>query len=173
MAGLRQIEDFVVYQLSAQLRDEIFDMTEAGAVLRHQRFREQIRDSSSSAPRNLSEGFGYFRPRQFAKYARIALGSLHETRTHLHDGRRKRYCSAQDSARLLTLTRRAITGTTRLLCYLESCGDTAPTGWPPRTIDREPGAPIRPQLLIPPSPQNHLNLLAPPNHLNLLNLVDP
>src|SRR5262249_47978667 len=66
--GVREFEDLVCWQLSHQLECEIFDLTSTGLVSRDFKFRDQIRDSSASAPSNIAEGFGMFRPRDFARY---------------------------------------------------------------------------------------------------------
>jgi len=106
-----------------------FSRQPAGPVLRNLKFRDQIRDSSSSSPANIAEGFGRFRPREFAQFMRIARASLLETRNHLQDGKTKKYFSEEDTARLLKLQVRATIAATRLLRYLESCKGKAPTGW--------------------------------------------
>ena len=129
MVTARRFEELDAWQLSSELRDTIFTLTETGPVLKNLKFRDQIRESSSSPPANLSEGFGRFRPREFAHYTRIARASLLETRNHLLDGRTKRYLSEEDTARLLKLQVRATIATTRLLRYLESCKGKPPTGW--------------------------------------------
>lgn len=119
----------IAWQLSVELRDAIFVLTESGPASRDFRFRDQIRVSSSSAPRNLAEGFDLFNPRQFARHARIARGSLGETKNGLLEGRQKNYFSEADTQRLLTIARRARRATTRLMEYLISCKGIAPTGW--------------------------------------------
>jgi four helix bundle protein len=129
VAGISRIEDLIAWQLSVQLRDEIFALTETGPASRDFKFRDQIRDSSSSVSRNLAEGFDLFNPRQFARHARIARGSLGETRNSLLEGRQRNYFSDADAERLLKLSVRARSATTRLLEYLVSCKGVAPTGW--------------------------------------------
>jgi four helix bundle protein len=129
MATAQKYEDLDAYQLSKELRDAIFKLTEAGPVLSNLKFRDQIRQSSSSAPANISEGFGRFRPREFAHFARVARASLLETRNHIADGRTKNYFSEEETTRLFYLQVRATKATTGLLRYLESCKGRAPTGW--------------------------------------------
>ena len=130
MVGVAQhYEDLDAWKLCAALRDEIFRLTQSGPVTEDSKFREQIRDSSSSAPRNIAEGFGRFKPRPFAYFVRIARGSLAETRNHIQDARGKGYFSDDDAVRLLALHRRASKVTTRFLAYLDSCDGQAPTGW--------------------------------------------
>jgi four helix bundle protein len=129
MAGARRYEDLDAWQLAKELRDEIFKLTETGPVARNLKFRDQLRRSSSSPPSNIAEGFGRFKPREFANFVRIARGSLLETRNHIQDGQTKKYFSEEDTNGLLKLHARAMIATTRLLRYLDSCKGKAPTGW--------------------------------------------
>jgi four helix bundle protein len=129
MATAQKYEDLDAYQLSKELRDTIFKLTEAGPALTNLKFRDQIRRSSSSAPANISEGFGRFKPREFAHFARVARASLLETRNHIEDGRTKNYFSEEEATCLFDLQVRATKATTDLLRYLESCKGVAPTGW--------------------------------------------
>jgi four helix bundle protein len=129
MAGVKRYEDFAVWQLSVELRDEIFRLTETGRAARDLKFREQIRDAARSAPRNIAEGFGRFKPRPFAQFVRIARGSLLETRNHLQDAEASKYFSSEDTRRLLKLQVRAAAAASHLIKYLDSCRGDAPTGW--------------------------------------------
>jgi four helix bundle protein len=101
MATAQKFEELEAYQLSKELRDTIFKLTEAGPALTNLKFRDQIRRSSSSAPANMSEGFGRFKPREFAHFARVARASLLQTRNHFEDGRTKNYFSEEDTTRPL------------------------------------------------------------------------
>jgi four helix bundle protein len=136
MAVAHRLEDLVVWQLSVELRDRILALTRSSRPTRDRDFIEQIEDSAGSSPRNLAEGFGYFNPRQFAKYARIARGSLLETLNHLQDGRRRGYFPARDLDELVRLTGRTIAAVTSLLRYLDSCKGKAPTGWDVAALNR-------------------------------------
>ena len=49
-----------------------------------------------------AEGFGRFKPREFAQFARITRASLLETRHHIQDGRTKKYFS-EDDCRYFTM----------------------------------------------------------------------
>ncbi len=129
VAVAQRYEELDAWKLCAALRDEVFRLTQSGPVTGDSKFREQIRDSSSSAPRNIAEGFGRFKPRQFAYFVRIARGSLAETRNHLQDGYGRGYFSDDDARRLLALHKRASKVTTRFLAYLDSCDGQAPSDW--------------------------------------------
>ena len=73
------------------LKCEAFAFTAAGPASRDFKYRDQIRDSSAAAPRDISEGFGRFRPREFARFLEFARASLMETQSSLIDGRDRGY----------------------------------------------------------------------------------
>jgi four helix bundle protein len=123
VAGVSRHEDLDVWRLCVELRDRIFVLTQTGRPTRNQRFIEQIRDSSSSAPRNVAEGFSRFRPKEFAYFVRIARGSLGETMNHIQDAATKNYLTEAQSAELMVLVKRCLGATTKFLAYLESCTD--------------------------------------------------
>ena len=123
LAGVNRYEDLHVWQLSVKLRDAIERLTASGRVARDFEFKDQIRDSSSSPPRNIAEGFGRFRPKPFANFLRIARGSLQETRNLLQEGETKRYFKTSDVGRLLRIQVRADKAAIGLIKYLESCPD--------------------------------------------------
>ena len=80
MAGVSTFEELDAWKLASELCDVVYAMTENGEAARDRKFQEQIRDSAASAPRNISEGFGRFNPRENANYVRWAKASLQETR---------------------------------------------------------------------------------------------
>jgi four helix bundle protein len=85
--GVRDFRELVCWQLSYELKCEVLAFLENGPASMDFNYRDQIKDSSSSAPRNIAEGFGRFRPGDSARYLEIARASLIETRNHLLDGR--------------------------------------------------------------------------------------
>jgi len=60
---------------------------------------------------------GRYYPKEFARFL-IAIGSLHETKTHLHDGYARHYLSETKYEQLIRLTLRAIKAGNRFLAYL-------------------------------------------------------
>ena len=131
MAGARQYDELEVWQLAAQLRRRVQALTAADWPARDVTLRDQLMAAAASAPSNIAEGFGHFNPRQFARFTRIARGSLVETRNHLDDAAERGLISPADAAELRTLTSRAIGATTAFLRYLESCDGKTPTRRPP------------------------------------------
>ena len=120
MAGWTCVEEIEAYCLAVELRDAINGLTNDGRVARDYKFRDQIRDSSASACRNLSEGFDRFHHPQFAQLATVARGSLGETKTNLEDGRTRGYFSKEDTERLCKVAERARKATAGLIRYLRA-----------------------------------------------------
>jgi four helix bundle protein len=84
-------------------------------------FCRQIRGSARGGPRTISEGFGRFRPADFARYLEYALASLNETQNHLDDALDCKYLTTAEHRDFYALADRAIGATTKLHTYLESC----------------------------------------------------
>jgi four helix bundle protein len=124
--GVRRFEDLIAWQLAFSLQEEVFAFTARGPAWRDIKFREQIRESSRSATRNTSEGFGRFRPKEFARFLEIAHASLDETRNHLHDALRRKYLSLEDHRELVRLTMRALAANMGLIRYLQKCDPRNP-----------------------------------------------
>jgi four helix bundle protein len=120
VAGVRRYEDLECWKLANELKVGVYRLVDETRAKHDFDFRDQIRASASSGPSNLSEGFGYYRHKESARYARIAKASLMETHNHLTDGVARRYWTATDAAAFLTLATRAIKATTGWIRYLES-----------------------------------------------------
>jgi four helix bundle protein len=105
----------VCWQLSYELKCEVFDFTGEGPAARDYRYRDQIRDSGASAPANIAEGFGRFEPAEFAQYLKYARASLMETQNHLIDGHDRRYLADKLFSRLFNLAGAARRTTTNLM----------------------------------------------------------
>src|SRR5205823_893451 len=98
-----------------ELKCEIFEWLKTGPASRDFKYRDQIRDSSASAASNISEGFGYFKPRDFARYLRYARASLMETINHLIDAHDSKYMADPLWSRLKNLAKAALRATTNLM----------------------------------------------------------
>jgi four helix bundle protein len=117
----RQLEDLTVYQLSSELRNLVIELSATGGLSRDWRLRDQMRGAAASVPANIAEGFGRFRPREFARSLRYANGSLKELLTHTADAAARGYLDATQTAAVQQLCRRTGTALVRLLTYLDSC----------------------------------------------------
>jgi four helix bundle protein len=124
--GAKTFTELDAWQLANELKLGVYALIRTGDAGRDLEFRNQIRNSAASAPRNIAEGFGRYLPRDFSQYLRIANGSLMETSNHLQDGCDRGYFGPADIDPLLTLARRASAAVTGLIRYLH----TAPN---PRT----------------------------------------
>jgi four helix bundle protein len=113
--GVRDFRELVCWQLSYELKCEVLAFVATGSASKDFKYRDQIKDSSSSAPSNIAEGFGRFRPGDFARFLEIAVASLKETQNHLLDGRDRGYLANPLYSRLQNLTRAALKATTHLV----------------------------------------------------------
>ena len=118
MSGARRFEDLIVWQLSVRIRDRIDVLLDSGPAARDFKFRDQIRDSSASPPRNISEGFLRFNPAEFAYFMNVARSSLGETQNHLLHGKERKYFNENDFKELWRLTCRALKAANRFHAYL-------------------------------------------------------
>lgn len=109
-----------MWQLACELRDDVEAAVRGGSARCDLDFREQITRSSRSTPANIAEGFGHFKPRQFARYLRIARASAMETQSHIHAGAGQHF-QAAEVIKLLGKTRRTLAALSRLIRYLEAC----------------------------------------------------
>jgi four helix bundle protein len=116
----KRYQDLICWQLADELEQLVFQLTETGRVSRDFDFRDEIRDSSSSATRNMAEGFGRFWPRDHARFLRIAKASLMETHNSAGAGLKKGYFGPADTDRMQRLCARSEKAATGLIKYLES-----------------------------------------------------
>jgi four helix bundle protein len=126
MTAIRSHKDLVAWQLSEELKDRVYEITARPEALRDRDFCADIRRSSRSAPANLAEAFGRYRPRDAARIVRIAIGSLEETISHLGHARKQRYISESETTTLITLAKRARGASCAWLAYLDSCPPEGP-----------------------------------------------
>ena len=117
--GVRRFEDLEAWQAATDLKREVYALTDQGTAIRDFKFRDQIRDSAASAPRNIAEGFGRFRPASFAHFVEIAIGSLMETQCLLRDGFDRHHFSASQVAGANVFAERALRISTKLAIYLK------------------------------------------------------
>ncbi len=136
MAVAQRFEDLIVWQLAVRIRNAVYVLTETGGASSDYKFREQIGDSASSAPRNIAEGFARYDPPEFAQFLKIAKGSLAETQDHLLHGKQRKYISEQEFDDVWRLTCRAVRATNRLHAYLRRCGRKKPDPRPPSKPDK-------------------------------------
>ncbi|MGH9384017.1 MAG: four helix bundle protein [Vicinamibacterales bacterium] len=120
MAGLNDFRDFAAWQRAEELRELVDEFLARPGVAPRFRSANQLSDAASSAPRNIAEGFGRFRPREYAQFVRVAKGSETEVLGILIEARKKKFLSVDDFKRYEIAARRAIGTAVGLIRYLES-----------------------------------------------------
>jgi four helix bundle protein len=115
MAGERNPENLFAWQLCEELGDQIVAITATGPSSRDFDFCDQLRRAANAPGPHIAEGFGRFTPREFARYLRMAVSSLMETRTFLLRGGRRGYWPTEIYERTLALCDRAMEVTRKLL----------------------------------------------------------
>ena len=107
------------------------------------RLANQLREAARSAPANIAEGFGRFGNKEFARFARIAKGSLHELVNHLIDARDQRMITEDELLVEEHHVKKAINAVTGLIRHLETTKGpergTEPRTKNPTEPDPEPG----------------------------------
>jgi len=121
MATAKRYQDLVCWQLADEREQLVFALTATGPVAKDFKFCDQIRDSSSSATRNMAEGFGRYWPADFARFLTMARASLMETHNSAGSGFKKGYFTAEDTDKMQRLAARSGKAARRLIQYLRSC----------------------------------------------------
>jgi four helix bundle protein len=115
MAGERSPENLFAWQLCEELGDEVVAITATGPSSRDRDFCDQIRRAANAPGPHIAEGFGRFTPKEFARYLRMAVSSLMETRTFILRGGRRRFWTNEVYEATLALCERALDVTRKLL----------------------------------------------------------
>ncbi len=123
MAGFRDFRDIVAWQLAHQLKLRVDLFVGSPEFRSRYRFCEQLSDAARSAPRNIAEGYGRFKHKEFAQFVRIAKGSEAEVLNHLIDAFDQRLITTDELAINEQLTKRAMQAAAGLIRYLESTPD--------------------------------------------------
>lgn len=118
MPVAKRFEELFVWQRTYELSVDVHRATEGGAVTKDFDFRDQIRDASDSAQRNVAEGFGRFNPGEFANFLNMARGSAQETRALLRRGREVGCFSAEQFLHMESLATRGLQMLAPLQRYL-------------------------------------------------------
>jgi four helix bundle protein len=117
----KRYEDLEAWQLADELRQTVFALTETGRAARDFKFCDQIRDAVSSAARNISEGFGRFRPPDFARFMEYSLSSTMEAQDLLTDGIERGHFTEDTAKPARKLAKRSLQVSKGLMRYLKSC----------------------------------------------------
>jgi four helix bundle protein len=119
----KEFTELVAWQLADELRRLMIEITAQPCVERDFKYCNQSKDAARSAAGNIAEGFGRFRHRDFARFLRIAIGSLQEVRDLLIDGHERGYVSEIQLARGIRLAKRSKAACAALATYLDRTPD--------------------------------------------------
>lgn len=123
MSGARDFRELVAWQLARQLKMRAEEICQRSSASQDFKYRDQLRDAAASAPRNIAEGFGRFRHKEFAQFVRIAKASEVEVLNHFVDGVDKAYISKEEFPSLEHTVRKALKAAIGLIRHLESTPD--------------------------------------------------
>jgi|ERR1044071_1575036 len=118
MAGIRNHEDLIAWQLCEDLKERIFAFTDQSPACKDFEFCAQIRSAANSATDNLAEGFYRYHTRDFARFCSFSRSSLGEIKSQLRHARKHRYLEESHYQDILKSSRRAMAATTNLQTYL-------------------------------------------------------
>ena len=120
MAGWKDFREIAAWQHSEGAKIRIYGLLERPKIQRDFKFASQLRESARSAPSNIAEGLGRFGNKEFARFARIAKGSLHESLNHLIDARDQRMITEGELLIEEHHIKKAINAVTGLIRHLET-----------------------------------------------------
>lgn len=132
MAGFKDFREIVAWQLAHQLKLRVDEFITRPEVARRFKFCDQLGDAARSAPRNIAEGFGRYKHKEFAQFVRIAKGSEVEVLNHLIDACDQRLISRDEFLMAEHDVKKALKAATGLIRYLESTRDPPPPPYTPK-----------------------------------------
>jgi four helix bundle protein len=135
MATIKRLQDLNTWRFANELKVRVYAILARPKVRGDFKFCDQIRESTRSAARNIAEGFGRRRrPREFARFLMIALGSLEETKDHLQDALDAQYIDQKEFDTLMNVASRSIGAGIRLMQYLDTCPERKPSNLKPSNL---------------------------------------
>lgn len=87
------------------------------------KLHEQVRDAARSAPRNIAEGFGRYKHKDFARFVRMGKASEVEILNHLQEAYESNYLIKEELDLLDHAARKAIKAANGLIRHLDSTPD--------------------------------------------------
>jgi four helix bundle protein len=120
MNGWKDFREIAAWQLSHTVKVHVYQFLDRPDVRRRYKYCEQLADCARSAPNNIAEGFGRFGNKEFARFSRIAKGSLNEVLNHMIDAHDLRLISKDELLLHEHRIRKALKATAGLIRHLES-----------------------------------------------------
>jgi four helix bundle protein len=119
----KRVEDLEVWQLANEMRDKTYELINASKKPLDRRFRSEIEDALASATKNIGEGFGRWRHKEFAQFLRYSRGSVFEVAECIKDGVSRRYWTTSATPGALKLCDRTQKALAAFIKCLESNPD--------------------------------------------------
>jgi four helix bundle protein len=116
----KRFEELICWQRMKELSVEVWKATDRPPASRDFDFRNEIRDASDSAQRNIAEGFGRYNPPVFANFLDFSRASALETKALLKKGLAVGYWAEDEFQRLDKLADRGLQTVARFQRYLRS-----------------------------------------------------
>jgi four helix bundle protein len=123
MAGVNDFTELIAWQLANELQTRALELSERPSVLDHRRYRSRLTNAAASGPRQIADGFGRFKPHEFAHLVRAAKASECQVLDLFGEARRRGFLNEKESGEYVFLARRAIAAATGLIRYLENTRD--------------------------------------------------
>lgn len=123
VAGVRTFKDLIAWQLAVDLRRKIGPLCKRLLDARDFKLHGQVLDAARSAPRNIAEGFGRYKHKDFARFVRIGKASEVEILNHLQEAYESNYLTIEELDSLDHTARKAIRAANGLIRHLDSTPD--------------------------------------------------
>jgi len=120
MSGKRDHTEFDVWQLSDAVRRKVRVVLARPAFRTELDLRGQLKRAAEGPCAHIAEGFSRYFPRDFARFVRIAKGSLSEVIVHIESARDKGLETEAEFKDICSHARRARGAATGLIRYLET-----------------------------------------------------
>jgi four helix bundle protein len=117
--GVKTFEELFAWQCCRELRDRMVATCSTPALQKDLDLRNQLRKSSSAAPRLIAEGFGRFGNREFRRYLSKARAERMEVQNDIGDLAARHLVTNECITELQALAERALRVTTRLRSSLK------------------------------------------------------
>lgn len=118
----KTFRQIVAWQRARELKIRVDELLQRPAMQLKFKFRDQLEDSTRSAPRNIAEGFGRFGNKEFARFARIAKGSELEVLNHLIDAHDQGLITKDEFSQYEECVQSALAAVVGLIRHLEGNG---------------------------------------------------
>ena len=119
MAGVRSYHELDVYKLADELEQRVAVILARPEIRRDGELHDQLKRASEGPCPNIAEGFARYKPRDNARFVRIAKGSFSEIIVLMTRAVRKKMIGELESEPICRLARRARGAATGYIRYLE------------------------------------------------------